>query len=308
LHLSCAPCFLTMAIQAQVVNVVVMRTFLELETVEEVAVGRARSSSDFFVDYAHLDSADFSKVCASLSDCATSVDNDDSSSSWGSDSEDSSSSQGHNSDTWSGDCPPGVFSLPDVQPCAVMRQATPVAFLMPRSTPQVEQTGRTQAAVQDGTMTSLMLRNIPNNLKRGALLELFDALGFRGLYNFVYLPIDFSRNSNVGYCFVNLVDAAVASKFQTTFQGFQGWTGSSRKVCEAVWTVKLNQGLACHVDRYRNSPVMHADVPDDCRPILLKDGQRIEFPAPTKLLKRPKMRAAPAKCGIQTPFRRHDNA
>jgi hypothetical protein len=296
-----------MAIQAQVVNVVVMRTFLELETVEDVAVGRARSSSDFFIDYTDLDCADFSNVCASLSDCATSANgNDDSSSNWGSDSEDSSSSQGCNGDTWSGNCPPGVFSLPDVQPWALVRQAAPVAPVMPCSTPQVKQTGDTQAAVQDGTMTSLMLRNIPNNLKRGALLELFDSLGFRGLYNFVYLPIDFSRNSNVGYCFVNLVDATVASKFQTTFQGFQGWTGSSRKVCEAVWTVKLNQGLACHVDRYQNSPVMHADVPDDCRPILFKDGQRIEFPVPTKPLKRPKMRAAPAS--IQTPFQRRDNA
>jgi hypothetical protein len=298
-----------MAIQAQVVNVVVMRTFLELETVEDVAVARARSNSDFFVDYCELESVDFSKVRAPLSDCATSVDdNDDSSSSWGSDSEDSSSSQSRDSDRWSDDCPPGVFSWPAVQPCALVRQVAPVAFPMLCSAPQVRQTCKTQAAIQDGTMTSLMLRNIPNNLKRDALLELFDNLGFKGLYDFVYLPIDFSRNSNVGYCFVNLVEAAVASKFQATFQGFQGWRGSSRKVCEAVWT-ELNQGLACHVDRYRNSPVMHADVPDECRPILFKDGKRIEFPAPTKALKRPKMRVVSAKGGIQTPsFRRHNKA
>lgn len=56
------------------------------------------------------------------------------------------------------------------------------------------------------------------------------SLGFRGLYDFVYLPIDFSRKSNVGYCFVNLVNATAASNFLATLQGFHGWTGSSRKV------------------------------------------------------------------------------
>jgi hypothetical protein len=158
------------------------------------------------------------------------------------------------------------------------------------STGQGKRAGETQALVQDGTLTSIMLRNLPNNLKRSALIELFDALGFRGLYDFLYLPIDFSRMSNVGYCFVNLVDAAVASKFQATFQNFQSWRGSSRKVCKAEWTDLKNQGLASHVHRYRNSPVMHADVPDECRPLLFNGGHRIEFPAPTKALKLPKMR------------------
>jgi hypothetical protein len=264
---------------------------------EEVAVARARSNSDFSIDYADLDNVHLGKACGSLSDCATTVDDNDFSS-WGDDSDDLSSqsdsdacsSQGRNSDTWSGNCPPGVLcSWPAVQPCVFVPQVAPMFFPVP-CTLQVAQLGKTQAPVQDG-MTSLMLRNLPNNLKRSALLELFDSLGFQGLYDFVYLPIDFARKANVGYCFVNLVDAAVASKFQATFQGFQGWTGSSRKVCEAVWS-EFNQGLACHVDRYRNSPVMHADVPDECRPVLFKDGQRIEFPAPTKPLKRPKTRAA----------------
>jgi hypothetical protein len=288
-----------MAFQAQIVDVVVTRTFLEFQMAEEVAVARARSNSDFSIDYAGLESvdpSDLAKVCASLSDCATSVDDD--SSSWDSDSDDSSSqgesnvcsNQGCKSLTGPGACPPGVlYSWRAVQPCVFVPQITPIVFQMP-CTLQGTPTGKTQAPVRDG-MTSLMLRNLPNNLKRSALLELFDALGFQGLYDFVYLPIDFARNANVGYCFVNLVDAVAASKFQAAFQGFQGWTGSSRKVCEAVWS-EFNQGLACHVDRYRNSPVMHADVPDECRPVLFKDGQRIAFPALTKSLKRPKMRAA----------------
>jgi len=300
-----------MAIPEQAVTAVVRNTFLEFQVVEEVSVARARSKSDFSMDYADLENIGFSKVGVPLSDYATTADSDsdncssshgcdsdDSSPSHRRDSDDSSSMQGREIETWSGDCPPGVLSWPAMQPYIFVQQVMPVAFPVRASTFKV-QSGKTQDLVQDGTMTSIMLRNIPNNLKRDALLELFDALGFQGLYDFLYLPIDFSRNSNVGYCFVNLINATAASKFQAMLHGFHGWTGSSRKVCEAVWS-QLSQGLACHVDRYRNSPVMHGDVPDECRPVLFNDGQRIEFPAPTKPLKRPKMRTAFANGNIKT--------
>jgi len=291
--------FLNMAIQEQAVNVVIKHTLLEFHMVEEVAVVRARSKSDFFTDYADLENVDFSKIGAPLSDCSTAADSDSdgSSSSHGCDSEDSSS-KGRFSDRQACGCPPGVLSWPAVQPCVFLQPVVHVPFPVRAGTIEVQQKGKPQVMVQDGMLTSIMLRNIPNNLKRDALLELFDSLGFRGLYDFVYLPIDFSRNSNVGYAFINLVNATAASKFQATLHGFHGWTGSSRKVCEAVWS-QLSQGLACHVDRYRNSPVMHADVPDECRPVLFKDGKRIEFPAPTKPLKRPKMRTSSAKCNIK---------
>ena len=36
---------------------------------------------------------------------------------------------------------------------------------------------------------------------------------------------------------------------------------------------------------------MHEDVPDECRPVVFKDGVRLPFPAATRLLKRPKMRS-----------------
>ena len=52
----------------------------------------------------------------------------------------------------------------------------------------------------------------------------------------------------------------VASAFLATFHGFQNWKGSSRKTCEAVWSQARFQGLRRHIERYRNSPVMHEDV------------------------------------------------
>merc|ERR1712100_408878 len=116
-----------------------------------------------------------------------------------------------------------------------------------------------------------MLRNIPNNLSRSALLELFDSVGFKGNYDFLYLPIDFARQANLGYAFVNLVTAEVASRFYTMFSGFSGWRGCSQKVCQVRWSHPC-QGLECHIERYRDSPLMHEDVRDECRPVLFRDG------------------------------------
>jgi hypothetical protein len=42
--------------------------------------------------------------------------------------------------------------------------------------------------------------------------------------------------------------------------------------------------LRNQVELYRNSPVMHHSVPDACKPILLRNGVRIPFPAPTARL------------------------
>ncbi|CAE7621292.1 ML3, partial [Symbiodinium sp. CCMP2456] len=54
--------------------------------------------------------------------------------------------------------------------------------------------------------TTVMLRNLPNNYTRDMLLELIDSMGFRGQYDFLYLPIDFQTHACLGYAFVNLVD------------------------------------------------------------------------------------------------------
>lgn len=42
------------------------------------------------------------------------------------------------------------------------------------------------------------------------------------------------------------------------------------------------QGLEKHVEKYRNSPVMHDSVGHEARPILIQDGKRVAFPPPTK--------------------------
>jgi len=60
----------------------------------------------------------------------------------------------------------------------------------------------------------------------------------------------------------------------------------SEGALQVRWSSK--QGLHTHVELYRNSPVMHELVPDEYKPILLKDGVRIPFPPPTRRVRKPR--------------------
>jgi hypothetical protein len=137
--------------------------------------------------------------------------------------------------------------------------------------------------------TTLMLRNLPNNYSRSMFLGMLDSKGFSGVYDFVYLPIDFSSRACLGYAFVNLTDPATVPRFWKTFDGYSKWVLPSRKVCTVSWSGP-HQGLEAHIERYRNSPVMHDSVPDEYKPLVFKDGMRMYFPPPTKVNRAPRIR------------------
>merc|ERR1712087_790745 len=115
------------------------------------------------------------------------------------------------------------------------------------------------------------------------LLKMLDYEGFGGEYAFVYLPIDFDTGVGLGYAFVDLVHASVVPRFWKAFDGYKRWMFPSAKVCKVSWS-NPHQGLASNVKRYRNSPLMHDTVPDEYRPVLFSNGERVAFPAPTKEL------------------------
>ena len=76
-----------------------------------------------------------------------------------------------------------------------------------------------------------MLRNLPNNYTRDMFLSLLDEEGLSELYDFVYLPMDFCRDANLGYAFVNLVKlgSEMVGWFRVGFMGrhleirFEDW-------------------------------------------------------------------------------------
>mmetsp|Transcript_67817 Transcript_67817/g.196146 ORF Transcript_67817/g.196146 Transcript_67817/m.196146 type:complete len:218 (-) Transcript_67817:82-735(-) len=135
--------------------------------------------------------------------------------------------------------------------------------------------------------TTMVLKNVPCNYDRQKLLGLLDAQGFRERYDFVYLPIDFCKGGNYGYCNINFVDEASATEFATLMHDFSDWEIPSKKRA-IVEARRDGQGREFLVEYFRNSDIMHKDVPDEFRPLLLENGQKVAFPAPTKRPKRPK--------------------
>lgn len=140
---------------------------------------------------------------------------------------------------------------------------------------------------QPAGWTTVIMRNVPNNYTQTCLLDLLDSKGFAGKYDFVYFPMDFRTHAALGYAFVNLVSSADAELFHQHFEGFCHWSLQSSKVCTVAWS-QPHQGLAEHVARYRNSPLMHSSVPDGYRPALFQNGMRVPFPPPTKRIKPPR--------------------
>jgi hypothetical protein len=141
----------------------------------------------------------------------------------------------------------------------------------------------------DCVLTTVVMRNIPNNMSRDMLLNLIDAEGFKGSYDFVYLPLDFKAMVGLGYSFINFINSEEAVRFQEHFLGFCNWSSHSDKVCHVTWSESL-QGRDAHIERYRNSPVMHESMADGCKPVLYKDGERTAFPEPTKRIRVPRQR------------------
>jgi len=150
--------------------------------------------------------------------------------------------------------------------------------------------------LREDEFTTVMLRNLPNDYTREMLLDLLDTSGFYCLYDFVYLPIDFKRKAGLGYAFVNMVTHEDALRIKEKLDGFGSWVVSSQKVCEVAWGDPL-QGLEDHIERYRNSPVMHEDVPDVYRPVLFQGGCRVEFPKSTRKIRPPRVKCRPESGG-----------
>jgi hypothetical protein len=147
--------------------------------------------------------------------------------------------------------------------------------------------------------TTVMLRNMPNNYTRDMLIELVDEMGFGGTYDFAYLPIDFSSQAGLGYAFINFVSPEKAQLCFDVFEGFSQWKVPSEKVCTVTWSSPY-QGLESHIERYRNSPVMHHSIIDEWKPVLFRNGRRVPFPSPTKTIKNPKIRQQPSPpSGVQ---------
>jgi len=141
-------------------------------------------------------------------------------------------------------------------------------------------------ATQDENRTTVMVRNIPSHLSQAAFVTELIARGYRGLFDFVYMPMSLRSNEYgcFGYAFVNFTSASLALQLKRQLQLLE----ADDKEWRVVWS--SCQGLAANVERYRNSPLMHDSVPADCKPALYDEhGDQVKFPAPTKNIQKPRI-------------------
>mmetsp|Transcript_3096 Transcript_3096/g.4760 ORF Transcript_3096/g.4760 Transcript_3096/m.4760 type:complete len:465 (-) Transcript_3096:360-1754(-) len=135
--------------------------------------------------------------------------------------------------------------------------------------------------VQPEDYTTVMLRNLPNNYTREMLIDLLEVKDFRMRFDFLYVPIDFDKCAGLGYAFVNFVTHDDATRAMHVLENFDDWKVPSQKVLRLSWSLPL-QGLVANVERYRNSAVMHPDIPQRFKPMVFEDGCMVNFPAPTR--------------------------
>jgi hypothetical protein len=138
----------------------------------------------------------------------------------------------------------------------------------------------------DSSGTTVVVRNIPNRFSHESLAAVLDARGFSGVYDLIYVPIDFATGVSFGYAFVNLTTVDETERFIASFNGFR-WGGASKKVCSVV-RCDDGESPSERVERYRNLPAMHSSMPDSFKPAMYSGGQRVPFPAPTKKLRAPR--------------------
>merc|ERR1719343_268852 len=89
--------------------------------------------------------------------------------------------------------------------------------------------------LKKNNVTTVMVRNIPNDYKRSDLEEVLNNNGFEAEYDFAYLPFDFHRNSGLGYAFVNMTSHENAKKIKEALNGYCDWKKHSAKIVEVNW-------------------------------------------------------------------------
>lgn len=152
----------------------------------------------------------------------------------------------------------------------------------PQKSPKLHAPPAEQQVHQGEGFTTAMMRNLPCGMTRSSLTRMLDKAGFTGKYDFLYMPIDFHTTLCMGYAFVNMVSEAEFLRLMKVFQAWTNWPLNSAKICAV--SPSQTQGLTANIERYQNSPVMSDAVPDDYKPVLFVNRQKVPFPKPTKPL------------------------
>jgi len=75
---------------------------------------------------------------------------------------------------------------------------------------------------EQAPITTMMIRNVPQNLTQDELVEALNKGPFYGLFDLVYMPCNFETLKSKGYAFVNFLTPDAAAAFQASWHGTTG--------------------------------------------------------------------------------------
>ncbi|KAI9319537.1 RNA recognition motif 2-domain-containing protein [Zopfochytrium polystomum] len=101
--------------------------------------------------------------------------------------------------------------------------------------------------------TSIMLKNVPNRYTQDMLIDFLNET-HEGLFDFVYLRMDFLNRCNVGYAFINFVNPPSIVAFAARVIG-QKWPKFNSDKLPILCFANI-QGKQAFVEKFRNSNVM----------------------------------------------------
>merc|ERR1719410_207947 len=153
-------------------------------------------------------------------------------------------------------------AYPDVMMMPMGLDASMQGFDMPKIPPEWT------------SVTTVMMRNIPNRYTQLMLLEEISSAGFAGTYDFLYLPIDPETNANKGYVFINFVDSESAWRFKGVYEGTQMKCFNSSKFV-SVSPATL-QGLEANYAHYSTARCSRGHL--SARPLFFREPQQKFLP------------------------------
>lgn len=225
-------------------KLVVKHTFAEVELCIDEPRTRLRTESDFIVTY---EGGSFSQVrpWSGRSSCSGS----ESPARWSDETdEDASSGDGSKEDE--------VEDLADESPATQRRRR------------RRRHRGARAKAVKKPLVESssvLVVKDIPSSFTRCNLYDILDRCGFRGLYDFVYVPMKFDGSKILGYALVNFLSESVASAARAKLDKFE--FEQSVLTCDCS---NSHADLVSLKTRYQSSPVyQQQNIPQEFKPTFL---------------------------------------
>jgi len=189
---------------------------------------------------------------------------------------------------WCGDASSRIPMVCNNAPGA---SAVPMTLLPPPPPPPQEKSTAPCAPRDEESAhapMTLMVRNLPEDLSQPALVEQIIDGGYKGLFDFVYMPMNFRGFGNFGYAFVNFISHDLALQFMSRMNCVEHGQISNLQKWDIVWSTC--QGFNANIERYRNSPLMHELVPKECKPAVYDGiGLQVAFPQPTKTIPKPRI-------------------